>query len=471
MLNNFSDKFIKVFKSLLPSPLTIALLLTLLTFFMALFFTKPLDKGFGEYSLDLLEYWENGLWGFDKNADGNWVRGWQMPFIIQMMLMLVLGYILALSKTVDKAISQVTKYCDTTAKAAFLVTLLTLLVSFFNWGLGLIFGAIFARKVGEYASKKGFNLNYGLIGAAGYSGLMVWHGGLSGSAPIKAADKDGVAKLVSNPEGFPSSIGMEETVFSPMNITVSIALLIVLPLVMYWVGKKSKGEKVKLEKTEHKQLFVNEKVTGAEKIDASRVFTLFIGGVILFYAVYKAIIKPDELSLKFLTPDFINLTLLGLAFVFHKNILHFLKALDKSIGSSSGILIQFPFYFGILGLMKYSGLMESLSHFFVTVSTEGSFPVYTFLSAGLVNIFVPSGGGQWAVQGPIILEAAQQLSVSLPKSIMAIAYGDQLTNMLQPFWALPLLGITGLKAKEILPYTLLLMLVGAVIFILGLILF
>ena len=99
-------------------------------------------------------------------------------------------------------------------------------------------------------------------------------------------------------------------------------------------------------------------------------------------------------------------------------------------------------------------MVEMLSTFFVNISNETTFPVFTFLSAGIVNIFVPSGGGQWAVQGPIIIEAANQLALSIPKSVMALAYGDQITNMLQPFWALPLLGITGLKASEILPYKL-----------------
>jgi len=112
-----------------------------------------------------------------------------------------------------------------------------------------------------------------------------------------------------------------------------------------------------------------------------------------------------------------------------------------------------------------------MSDFFVNISNETTFPIFTFISAAIVNVFVPSGGGQWAVQGPIIVEAAIQLGVSIPKSVMALAYGDQLTNMLQPFWALPLLGITGLKAKEILPYTLILLLAGVVIFIGGLLLY
>ncbi|MFB0925203.1 MAG: TIGR00366 family protein, partial [Vicingaceae bacterium] len=117
------------------------------------------------------------------------------------------------------------------------------------------------------------------------------------------------------------------------------------------------------------------------------------------------------------------------------------------------------------------GLVTDISAFFVEISNKTTYPIFTFLSAGLVNIFVPSGGGQWAIQGPIIVKAASDLGISLPKSIMALAYGDQLTNMLQPFWALPLLGITGLKAKDIIPYTLFIMIIGTVIYISGLLLF
>jgi len=155
----------------------------------------------------------------------------------------------------------------------------------------------------------------------------------------------------------------------------------------------------------------------------------------------------------------------------HKNFSNFLAAIDNAIIGASGILVQFPLYFGIMGIMNHSGMVDIMSSFFVSISNETTFPIFTFISAGIVNVFVPSGGGQWAVQGPIIIEAATQLGVSIPKSIMALAYGDQLTNMLQPFWALPLLGITGIKAKEILPYTLILLLAGIIIFIGGLLLF
>jgi short-chain fatty acids transporter len=167
----------------------------------------------------------------------------------------------------------------------------------------------------------------------------------------------------------------------------------------------------------------------------------------------------------------VNLLLLGLAIFCHDNFNTFLTSVNQAIVSASGILIQFPLYFGIMGIMNSSGLVDMCAHFFVNISNHTTYPIFTMLSGGLVNIFVPSGGGQWAVQGAIVLQSSIELGVSIPKSIMALAYGDQLTNMLQPFWALPLLGITQLKAQEILPYTLIIMLIGIVIFSISLLIF
>ena len=163
--------------------------------------------------------------------------------------------------------------------------------------------------------------------------------------------------------------------------------------------------------------------------------------------------------------------MLGLALLLHGSFKQFLRAVEEAIGDVAGILIQFPLYFGIMGIMASSGMINSISDFFVSISNSVTLPIFTFFSAGLVNLFVPSGGGQWAVQGPMVLESALQLGVPLPKAIMALAYGDQITNMLQPFWALPLLGITKLKAKEILPYTLIFMIIGILVYVTGLLIF
>ena len=454
-----------LFKRCLPSPFTIAVLLTFVTLLLAWLLTSPAGKHPGGYFIDLLGFWEKGLWD-----------GPLMVFALQMMLMLVLGHVLALTGPVDRFIKRATSYCDTTARAAAMVTLLTLLVAFFNWGLGLIFGAIFARKVAEAAVKKNNPLNYPLIGAAGYSGLMVWHGGISGSAPVKASESGHLKALMQgiySPEelaGLPELISFSDTVFSPMNGVLSLTLLIILPLVMYRVGKRSRATEIKLS-PQVIALDLNETPQGAEKLDQSSWLARIFGGLILLLAFYKALIEPEHVSLNFITPNFINFVLLGLGILLHGHFKNYLRAIDEAITGASGILIQFPLYFGIMGIMKYSGLVAVFSEFFVSISNESTFPVFTFISAGIVNVFVPSGGGQWGVQGPIIIEASRQLGLPLSKGIMALAYGDQLTNMLQPFWALPLLGITGLKAKEILPYTLVLMLVGALVFITALLLF
>ena len=447
---SFSNKFANLFKALLPAPFTIAVLLTGLTFLLAWALTQPQQEGW--HFIELLEYWEKGLWDAPL-----------LVFALQMMLMLVLGHVLALTKPINKLIEKASVYCNTTANAAAIVTLLTLMVSFFNWGLGLIFGAIFARKVGEQAVQNNTPLHYPLIGAAGYSGLMVWHGGISGSAPIKIAEKGHFMEVQMG------VISQADTIFSGMNIVLSIVLLIVLPTAMYWIGKRSKNSSISLP-IQHKTESIDN-ISGAEKLDHSRLVAYFFGGILLMYAFYKAFIKPDVISLSFINPNYINLVLLGLGIVLHGSIYKYLKGIDDAIGGASGILIQFPLYFGIMGIMKYSGMVDIFSDFFVQISNKVTFPIFTFISAGIVNVFVPSGGGQWGVQGPIIIEAASQLNVPYWKAVMALAYGDQITNMLQPFWALPLLGITGLKAKEILPYTLLLLLIGSVIFISGLLIF
>ena len=158
---SFTQKYTAVFKSLLPAPFTIAVILTIITFFIAFFITRPETESISHYTIQLIQYWEEGLW-----------NNGLLVFAIQMMLMLVLGHSLALTNPVNQLINKVVKTCNTTAKSAALVTLLTVIVSLFNWGLGLIFGAIFARKVAEHAQKNNIKINYPIIGAAGYSGLQ-----------------------------------------------------------------------------------------------------------------------------------------------------------------------------------------------------------------------------------------------------------------------------------------------------------
>ncbi|UTW64566.1 short-chain fatty acid transporter [bacterium SCSIO 12741] len=464
---SFSERFIRLFRSVLPAPFTIAVLLTVVTWFLAFSLGDyPQADSLWLRAWEVSSSWEAGIW-----TNG------LMVFAVQMMLMLVLGHVLALTKPVDALIRKALVYCQTTASAAATVVLLTMMVGWFNWGLGLIFGAIFARKVAEQALEKGLSINYPLIGAAGYAGLMVWHGGLSGSSLTKVAEPGHLKSLMKGiypPEQIsvlPEQIDFSQTVFSPMNLVVTLLCFTVIPFVLFQVGKRAKPQPIDLKASPGSDHVVAEQLFGAERLDHSSWLGVGFGLILLGVVVLKATWFNEKGILAFFTPNNINLALLALGLLMHQKFSRFLQALEEAIGGVSGILIQFPLYFGIMGMMKESGLIHSFSEAIVAVSNDTTYPIFTFISAGIVNIFVPSGGGQWAIQGPIIVEAARNIDVPLSKSILAMAYGDQLTNMLQPFWALPLLGITGLKAKDILPYTLLLFLLGGLIFLIGLLLF
>ncbi|PRX56574.1 short-chain fatty acid transporter [Flagellimonas meridianipacifica] len=448
-----------LFRRFLPSPFTIAVLLTIVTMVLALLFSE--DTSQGSRITTILSYWENGIWNSGL-----------LVFAYQMMLILVLGHVLVLSKPMERLMLGITKWATNTSTAAVLVVVSTMLVSFFNWGLGLIFGAILARKVGEHAQANQIPLNYPLIGASGYVGLMIWHGGISGSAPLKVAEEGHIPDLLSGIsdnsvlEQLPSSISTSLTILSGWNLLLFFVVLLVIGLLAFFIGKKASPTSFYLKSytfssTEKKDL------VGAEQLDHSKGMALFFGGLLFAAFLVQYLIPLQQLNI---TPNMLNFFMLGLAIVLHGSFKSFLEAVQEAITDTSGILIQFPLYFGIMGIMAGSGMINSISDFFVSISNTTTLPIFTFFSAGLVNIFVPSGGGQWAIQGPLVLESALQLDVPLPKAIMALAYGDQITNMLQPFWALPLLGITKLKAKEILPYTLVFMLFGTFIYIIGLLL-
>ena len=446
----------RVFGQYLPSPFAIAVILTGLSLLLALVFGD-----FNEGSSRLVQVfglWEEGLWNQSL-----------LVFAYQMMLILVLGHVLVLSAPAERFMNHLTRQVKNGTSAVLWVLIPTLLLSFFNWGLGLIFGALVTRKVGEHARRNRIAINYPLLGACGYAGMMIWHGGISGSAPIKVSEKGHLKELMSSSvleANWPEVISTAETVFSLSNLLTTFSVFGVLIWVAFRLAQKASPKSQ--EWPDSISQFEALPPEAGEQLDASiwggRVLgTLIL--VVLFVQYGSALLNLQ------ITPNLLNLFMLGLALLLHGSFKRFLWALGQAISGASGILIQFPLYFGIMGLMVGSGLIEQLSEAVVHSASARSLPIWTFFSAGLVNIFVPSGGGQWAVQGPLVLQAAQQLQVPYAKVILALSYGDQLTNMLQPFWALPLLGITGLKGKDIIPYSLVFMLSGGLIYLLGLLLF
>lgn len=458
-MTNFLQKYI-------PSPFSIAILLTLFTFILALLLTRPEHTGIMEYTGKLATDWQKGLW--DTSSGG-------LYFGFQMMLILILGHCLALTPLVARILNKLLIYCTDSATSAFTVALATMLVSYFNWGMGLVFGALLARKVGEKFKKNNRELNYGLIGAAAYSGMLIWHGGISGSAPTKAMEPDSITTMMTNAgyqvsNTLPSSLSFEETLLSPLNLTTASVMLLLIPFLLYLVGKKTQSESLPFLDLASETSSTTES-TPSTQLDSNTVFGSIIGILFILTAFWVAYNFKGSTALGFISVNFINFTLLGLSLLLHGSIRSFLQGINTSISDGAGILIQFPLYFGIMGIMSGSGLIQEISDFLTSTATPTTFPVLSFLGAGIVNFFVPSGGGQWYIQGPMLLQSAQELGVSIPKTVMALSYGDQWTNMLQPFWALPLLGITKLQAGEILPYTLLLFVVGGIVFISALLIF
>ena len=439
-MKRITEAYIGFVEKYLPSPFVIALLLTLITFIFALFFTGE-EASIVKNGIDILGFWQQGLWEL-------------LAFTMQMVLILLLGHTLALTSAFNKFINLLADSAKNTAQAAAMVSFFAILLSFFNWGLCVIFGAILSRKLAERFSQKGRIINYGLIGAAGYSGMMTWHGGFSGSAPLKVAEADHflVDKI--------GSISIDQTIFSTMNVAVSVVIIIAIPLVLFLIGQKLPGKNIKLQASS--ETSSEEKSTNKEAED--KVWIAKLLGIIMLASAILYSFRQYHQGANIIDLNFINLLLFALSISLHKNLRAFLYAVDDAIKGVSGIIIQFPLYAGIMGIMKYSGLVVVISDAFVSISTVQTFPIFTFISAAVVNFFVPSGGGQWAVQGPIIAEAATNLNIAIPKVVLALAYGDQLSNMLQPFWALPLLGLTGLKAKDIIPYTSVLFILGLVVY-------
>jgi short-chain fatty acids transporter len=302
-----------------------------------------------------------------------------------------------------------------------------------------VVGALLAREVASHVK----NSHFPLLIAAAYSGLLIWHSGLSGSIPLKisSASDDALSQLLNG-----QSVPLLETIFAWQNIAIIIALAISLPILNILM-MPDKNSRLGLTIEEEPEPAVDlTAMSPAEKLEHYPIINYLLVALAAVY-LFGFFSSGRSVSL-----NEINLCLLLAGLALHINPRNYLNAMSSAIGTSSGIILQFPLYAGVMGMMVGSGLAAEMSQWFVDVSTAQSFPVITFLSAGVVNFFVPSGGGQWAVQAPIVVPAAAELGVPLSKAAMAVAWGDAWTNMIQPFWALPLLALSGLNLRQIMGY-------------------
>ncbi len=424
----------------LPDPYVFVALLTLLVFALGIGFTSSSP-------LDMVVYWGDGFWEL-------------LSFTMQMVVVLVAGYVLAISPVFKKLLSTLAGAAKSPGSAILLVTVVSLIACWINWGFGLVIGALFAKEI----AKKVTTVDYRLLIASAYSGFIVWHGGLAGSIPLSIATAD---------HPFADIMGVvptAETLFSTYNLVIVIALVICVPLLNRLMMPKPEEtfsiEPKLLEEEVAIAATAEESLTPADRLERSVLLSMLIGALGLVYLIHHFATNGFDLNL-----NIVNLIFFILGIIFHGTPKQFLAAIATAIKTAGGIIFQFPFYAGIMGMMVASGLAGVISEWFVTISTEATFPLFSFYAAGIVNFFVPSGGGQWAVQAPIMLEAAQTLGVSYSKTAMAIAWGDAWTNMIQPFWALPALAIAGLRAKDIMGYCVFVLLLSGVIISVGLFFF
>ena len=422
----------------LPDPYIFVAILTLVVFLLGLGLT---DSG----PLDMVTYWGDGFWGL-------------LAFTMQMVIVLVAGHVLASSPVFKKLLSTLAGFAKSPGSAILLVSVVSLIACWINWGFGLVIGALFAKEI----ARKVTTVDYRLLIASAYSGMIVWHGGLGGSIPLSIATTD---------HPFASIMGVvptSETIFSSYNIIIVVALIISVPILNRFMMPKPEDTVTINPKLLEDPIEIEEDAdrTPASRLENSVTLSMLIGALGLVYLIQHFVLKGFDLNL-----NIVNLIFFTLGIIFHGTPKRFLAAVTNAVKTAGGIIIQFPFYAGIMGMMVASGLAGVMSEWFVSISNEHTFPLFTFYAAGLVNFFVPSGGGQWAVQAPIMLDAAQTLGVSYSKTAMAIAWGDAWTNMIQPFWALPALAIAGLRAKDIMGYCLFVLILSGIIISIGLFFF
>ncbi len=384
------------------------------------------------------------MWG-----DGFWSL---LTFSMQMLLVLVTGYMMASTPLVRRGLSALAALAGSAGGAILLVSVVSLAASWINWGFGLVVGALFARELART-----IRVDYRLLVASAYSGFIVWHGGLAGSIPLSIA-------TAGHPfEGITGVVSTSETIFSFYNIAIVVALFIAVPLVNRAMMPREEDsvyiDPALLAKDDAARA---ESTTPAERLENSFVLPVLIGAAGLAWLI-QYFAAGNGLSL-----NVINFLFLTLAILLHGTPRNLLNALTDAVKGGAGIVIQFPFYAGIMAIMVQSGLAASISEGLVGLASSATLPFWTFLSAGIVNFFVPSGGGQWAVQAPVILPAAEALGADLARASMAVAWGDAWTNMVQPFWALPILGIAGLRAKDIMGFCVMHLILSGIIITIGL---
>ncbi|MFH1123679.1 MAG: TIGR00366 family protein [Pseudomonadota bacterium] len=426
-LTHWTEKYI-------PDALVIVWILTVITFIMALIWG---DVGLG----DAVKAWGQGFWAL-------------LTFGMQMCLIMMTGYILACSPPVRWLLNGISGWAnkDKPWQAIVIMALFSMISAWFQWGISLIGSAMLAL----YIVRRNPKVDYRLLVAAAYLGLgCSWHAGLSASAPL----------LVNTPDNFlikggylTETISTNQTIFSGFNIILLIIIIVVVTLLMAFMHPtEEKTFKVKPELMEKLKLY--EAPPRPAEIKGFSGWANWWWGWNLLIAIGGFWWLGAEMNKvgfsKAINLNNINLFFLMLGILFHWRPWSFLKATEDAGKAIWGIVIQFPFYAGIFGLFKFTALATVFTNAFVAVCSGGTFLLVTFWYAGLLNYLIPSGGSEWAVTAPYLLPAAKELGVAAHKTVVAYAWGDMMTDMIQPFWAIAMLAVAKLEFREIMGWLLL----------------
>lgn len=429
----------------IPDAFAVAVVLSLLTFVLAVSVAGfPLSA--------TLASWGDSFWNL-------------LTFTNQITLTLLFGFAFANTPPVRAALLRLAGIARSPFGAYALACAITGVCALFSWGLSLIAAGIMARAIAEACHEKGIVVHYPLLVASSFSGFVVWHQGLSSS----------IGLILATPGHFLEEqvgrIPISATLFTPWNAALALAVLATLPLVMAAVRPRRAQEIEEIPRAllggavEESTRWSGE-ATPARRLESSRLLSLVVVAAGATFLFTHFVTRGRGLDLNVLNFSFL---LLGLLLA--GSPLAYVRIIVEGGRVAAPFLLQYPFYAGIAGVMSDSGLAEMVVRLFVSVSSVATLPFFGFLSGGLLNVFIPSGGGQWAVQGPIMMSAALQVGADVPRVAMAVALGDQWTNLIQPLAIVPVLTIAEIELREIMGYLLVALLWSGALFALGLLLF
>jgi short-chain fatty acids transporter len=421
----------------IPNPFLYALILTFITVVAALLWSAS-DAG------QVIEAWYKGIWDI-------------LAFALQMALVLVTGVTLADAPAVRTLLRCLATLPSGQTGAAITVFLAAALASWLNWGFGLVVGALVAREI----AKRLREVDFSFLIAAAYMGFMVWASGLSSSIALASATPGSALNIIEKVTG--KVAGFDQTVFTAYNLVPVVLLLIVIPVALGFMGPG--GQEMK--RVDPEVLVAQDRVsapgtrprTFATRLEDAWVLSLLLVLMGAFYEYHAIRLRGFHLDIN----NFIFIVLM-LGLLLHWRPIRYVRSFEASARTVGPILLQFPLYGGIMGIMTGTGLAALIAERFVDFSTTRTLPFWSFISSNIISLFVPSGGGHWAVQGPFMVPAAVRLNVNPALTAMATAMGEQTANMIQPFWALPILAIARLGIKDIMGYCVIGLLIGLAVF-------